>query len=59
MSGAKKYYLGVDIGTYESKGVLVDETFRPAASLAVPHALENPRPGWFEMDAEAVWWGDL
>lgn len=55
----KKYYLGVDVGTYESKGVLVDEDFRPAATFAVPHVMENPRPNFFEMDAESVWWGDF
>ena len=55
----KKYYLGVDIGTYESKGVLVDESFHPAAVYALPHALDNPQPNYFEMDAEAVWWADF
>ncbi len=50
--------LGVDIGTNESKGVLIDETFRPVADFAVPHTMENPQPNYFEMDAE-IWWSDF
>ena len=55
----KKYFLGVDIGTFESKGVLVDgETFRIVESHTVPHGMENPFPNHFEHDAENVWWKD-
>lgn len=55
----KKYYLGIDIGTFESKGVLIDdESFRIVASHAVAHGMENPHPNHFEHDAEAVWWHD-
>jgi xylulokinase len=50
--------LGVDIGTNESKGVLIDGSFRPIASFSVPHAMENPQPNYFEMDAE-IWWSDF
>lgn len=53
-----KFLLGADIGTNESKGLLVDENLRPIASLSVPHAMENPRPNYFEMDAE-IWWSDF
>src|SRR5664280_1649902 len=52
-------YLGIDIGTSSSKGVLVD----PAGSIIhraqVAHAISLPRPGWAEHDAEAVWWADF
>lgn len=51
--------LGIDIGTYESKGMLVSTDGRPVASHAVPHELLLPRQGWAEHDAESVWWGDL
>ena len=54
----RRLLLGVDIGTNESKGVLVDETFRPVASFSVPHTMENPQPNYFEMDAE-IWWSDF
>ena len=50
--------LGVDIGTNESKGVLIDESFRPIATFSVPHAMGNPQPNYFEMDAE-IWWSDF
>ena len=51
--------LGIDIGTYESKGLLVAPDGRLVASHAVPHELLLPRQGWAEHDAESVWWGDL
>jgi xylulokinase len=52
-------YLGVDIGTYESKGVLVDREGRVLASAARPHGLIVPRAGWAEHRAEEDWWGDF
>ena len=55
----KRYFLGIDIGTFESRGILIDESFRVAADASLPHGMNNPQPGWFEQDAEAVWWGDL
>ena len=54
----KRYYLGVDTGTCESKGVLVDESYAVAASASQSHVIENPRPNYFEMDAE-IWWKDF
>jgi len=55
----KRYFLGVDIGTYESKGVLIDQDYQLVHSFAVKHGLENPKPNYFEHDAEQVWWHDL
>lgn len=55
----KKYFMGIDIGTFESRGMLLDETFRVAADESVSHTMRNPRPGWFEHDAERDWWGDF
>lgn len=54
-----RHFLGVDIGTYSSKGVIVDEQGRVIASHTVAHDLQMPRPGHFEHDAEGVWWGDF
>src|ERR1700689_3507540 len=51
--------LGIDIGTYESKGVLVDAEGRVLASAARPHELIVPRAGWAEHRAEEDWWGDF
>ena len=54
-----RYYLGIDIGSFETKGVLVDEHYQVACTCAVKHVMENPAPGYFEHDAEAVWWHDF
>ena len=43
------YYLGVDIGTYESKGVLIDGECRVIAVHTERHGLENPRKNTFIM----------
>ena len=50
----KSYFMGIDIGTFESKGVLVDENFRIIASHAVAHGMDHPHPNHFEHDAEKV-----
>ena len=42
------HYLGIDIGTFESKGVLVDANGRIVASAAKPHEMIVPQPGWAE-----------
>ncbi len=51
--------LGVDIGTFESKGVLVDDSGTIIARAARPHQMIVPRPGWAEHRAEEDWWGDF
>ncbi|MDN5918276.1 MAG: FGGY-family carbohydrate kinase [Pseudonocardia sp.] len=52
-------YLGVDIGTSGSKGVLVDGRGTILARQDLPHETSYPRPGWVEHDAETVWWADF
>jgi xylulokinase len=52
-------FLGVDIGTASSKGVLVDPSGKVLATATRAHALSLPRPGWAEHDAEAIWWGEF
>lgn len=54
-----EHLLGIDVGTYESKGALVDREGRIVASASTAHDLSLPRPGWAEHDADAVWWHDL
>lgn len=51
--------LGIDIGTYSSKGVLCTPTGDVLETHVVDHDLSLPRPGWAEQDADAVWWTDL
>jgi len=53
------YTLGIDIGTFESKGVLVDRKGAIVASAATPHKMIVPQPGWAEHRAEEDWWADL
>ena len=54
-----RYLLGIDIGTSASKGVLVREDGEVVASAVEEHALEIPRAGWAEHDAEKTWWHDF
>ncbi len=51
--------LGVDIGTYSSKGVLVQEDGKILAQYTVPHTMDIAKPGYFEHDADQVWWHDF
>ncbi len=55
----RKYLLGVDIGTYSSKGVLVSKDGEVIAGHVVPHDMRMPYPGHFEHDADGVWWHDF
>lgn len=54
-----KYFMGIDVGTYESKGVIINDKAEVVCSAATPHGLENPKPHYFEHDADTVWWGDI
>lgn len=54
-----RHYLGVDIGTFETKGVLVDETGTVVASAAHSHKMLVPQPGWAEHRPREDWWGDF
>jgi xylulokinase len=53
------YTLGIDIGTFESKGVLTDAEGGIVASAARPHKMLVPQPGWAEHRAREDWWGDF
>jgi xylulokinase len=53
------HYLGIDIGTFESKGVIVDERGRVVASASKPHRMLVPQPGWAEHRPKQDWWGDF
>ncbi|MCT8997505.1 FGGY-family carbohydrate kinase [Chelativorans intermedius] len=54
-----RHYLGVDIGTFETKGVLVDQKGHIVASAARPHKMLVPRPGWAEHRPQEDWWEDF
>ena len=53
------YTLGIDIGTFETKGVLVDHNGRVHAQAKRGHEMLVPEPGWAEHRPEEDWWGDF
>ena len=55
----KSLYLGVDIGTYESKGVLVDIKGNIIAQSSKKHQLLVPQQGWAEHRPIEDWWNDF
>lgn len=48
--------IGLDIGTASTKAVAVDRHGTVVAAVRGEHTVARPRPGWFEQDAQAVWW---
>jgi xylulokinase len=52
-------FLGIDVGTFESKGVLVDRSGAVLAQARRRHGISTPSPGLVEQDAEEVWWADV
>lgn len=52
-------FIGVDIGTGSTKGVLVDGSGVVLATATRPSGTSSPRPGWFEHDADEVWWANV
>jgi hypothetical protein len=55
----KTYFMGIDTGTFESKGVIIDNECNVIATHAAAHGMENPKPNYFEHDADKVWWHDF
>lgn len=51
--------LGIDIGTYSSKGVLCRPDGTILAEARADHNMSIPKPGYAEHDADAVWWADF
>lgn len=49
------FYLGIDIGASASKGVLIDDRCNIVCQASCGHETDNPRDGWYQHDAEAVW----
>ncbi len=51
-------FLGIDVGTSSTKGVVVLGDGTVARSASRPHTVQRPVPGHVEMDPE-VWWDEL
>ncbi|WP_329408345.1 FGGY-family carbohydrate kinase [Nocardia vinacea] len=52
-------FLGVDIGTSSSKGVLVRPDGTVIARAERTHGVSTPRPGWVEHDVDQIWWAEF
>ncbi|MCE1195626.1 hypothetical protein LWX53_03935 [bacterium] len=52
-------FLGFDVGTTSIKAAAIDSRGALLASAQIPCALENPKPGYFEIDAPTQWRGGL
>jgi xylulokinase len=48
--------IGLDIGTSSTKAVAVDAAGVVHAVVRADHGVDMPAPGWFEQDAESIWW---
>ena len=55
----KNLYLGIDIGTYETKGVLVNHIGEILAQSFKKHELIVPQKGWAEHRPQEDWWDDF
>lgn len=53
------YFMGIDIGSQSTKGVICDENGSIIAAESISHIMENNIPGHFEQDADKVWWGEF
>lgn len=51
-------FMGIDVGTYGSKGVLCNVRGEILAQHQVEHGLSVPRAGWAEQDADQTWYED-
>ena len=54
-----KYFIGIDIGTYETKGVIVSKTGEIISQAAKKHEMIVPQSGWAEHRPIEDWWGDF
>lgn len=59
MNSDSVYYMGIDVGTSQTKGLIMDGECRILWQAGVKHGMEHPQPGWYEHDAERVWWHDV
>jgi xylulokinase len=51
--------LGIDVGTSTTKAIVASADGEIVARAERPHEVSMPHPGWFEQDAETVWWAEV
>lgn len=54
----KSYFIGFDLGSHASKGVIIGENGNPLATKSLEHDTIIPKPGWQEQDPE-IWWEEF
>ena len=54
-----RLFLGIDVGTFETKGVLVDDTGVVVAGASRRHDISTPEQSRVEQDADGIWWADF
>lgn len=52
-------YLGIDVGTGSSKGVLATADGAVVATAVRSHEMSMPAPGRAEFDAQGTWWAEV
>lgn len=55
----ERYLLGIDVGTYSTKGVLTTPRGEVLHQHVVEHDVSFQQPGWVEQDADDIWWADV
>lgn len=53
------YFMGIDTGTSETKGVLIDADANIIAQSSTSHEATSPFTNAYEYDAEEDWWEDF
>ncbi|AXC50710.1 carbohydrate kinase [Paracoccus suum] len=56
---AADLFLGIDIGTFETKGCVTDAQGNILAYAAHAHRMLVPQPGWAEHRPNEDWWADV
>ena len=56
---AESFFLGIDIGTYATKGVLVTKSGTIIAQAEKKHEMIVPQSGWAEHRPLEDWWADF
>lgn len=59
MTSQTELLLGIDIGTSSTKGILCTPAGDVVAETVIEHGVDQPRPDWYEQDADGIWWGDV
>jgi xylulokinase len=54
----KSYFIGFDLGSHSTKGVIIGEDGIPLFTKNIEHSTATPNPGWQEQDSN-IWWQEI